>query len=55
MLNRLAKLRDWEQAEAYHALDCIECGSCTYVCPAKLNITTNIRTAKRTILASRRK
>ncbi len=46
---------DWERAEHHGALDCIECGSCTYVCPAKREITSSIRIAKRQILASRKK
>jgi len=33
----------------------MECGSCTYVCPAKRNITSSIRIAKRQVQALRNK
>lgn len=46
---------DWAAAEKHGALDCIECGSCTYVCPAKREITSSIRIAKRQIMAARKK
>jgi len=26
-----------EELNRYHVMDCIECGSCAYVCPAKIN------------------
>ena len=33
----------------------MECGSCTYVCPARRNITSSIRIAKRQVMALRKK
>lgn len=47
--------QDWDMSAQFHALDCIECGSCSYSCPAKLEILTNIRVAKRALLARRKK
>lgn len=44
-----------EQAEAYHILDCRECGSCSYVCPARRPLLQNIRLAKSAILAKKRR
>jgi electron transport complex protein RnfC len=41
--------------EELHGLDCIECGCCTFVCPAKRHLIQSIRTAKRTVIASKRK
>jgi electron transport complex protein RnfC len=35
-----------EELEKYHANDCIECGSCSYVCPAKRHLVQSIRLAK---------
>jgi electron transport complex protein RnfC len=32
--------------EEYDLLNCIECGSCVYVCPAKRNIVQYIRFSK---------
>ncbi len=44
-----------EKAEAFNATDCIECGCCSYICPAKRPLTQWIRMSKGEILAKRRK
>lgn len=36
----------WEQAKAYRVADCIECGSCNFVCPAKRRIVQSVKRAK---------
>jgi electron transport complex protein RnfC len=46
---------DYEKAEEYNALDCIECGSCAYVCPAKRPLVSAIRVAKREIIAKKKR
>ena len=33
----------------FHVCDCIECGCCAYVCPAKLPLVRSIRAAKRIV------
>ena len=43
-----------DQAEEYHALDCIECGCCTYVCPASRPLTQWIKVAKGEITARKK-
>ncbi|MCW3491374.1 electron transport complex subunit RsxC [Dethiobacter alkaliphilus] len=45
----------YDKAEAYNAMDCIECGCCTYICPAKRPLVQWIRMAKGDIAAKRRK
>jgi len=35
-----------EELNRYHVMDCIECGSCAYVCPAKINLVQSIRLGK---------
>ena len=35
-----------EAKEAYNLLDCVECGSCVYVCPSKRNIVHYIKLSK---------
>lgn len=45
-LSILAEAQDWKQAERYGVNDCIECGSCTYVCPAKRPIVQLVKTTK---------
>lgn len=41
----------WEQAEAIGALDCRECGACSFVCPAYRPLTQRIRLVKSDIYA----
>lgn len=43
-----------DQAEAYHLLDCRECGACSFVCPARRPLLQNIRLAKSEVLAKKR-
>ena len=45
----------FDEAEAYRALDCIECGGCSFSCPARIPLVQAIRHGKAAILASRRK
>lgn len=42
-------------AEKYGAMDCFECGCCTYTCPAKRPLVQWIRIAKAEIAARRKK
>jgi electron transport complex protein RnfC len=46
LINGYAVLRDWEQTERYHVKDCIECGCCSYSCPASRNLVQSFRYAK---------
>jgi electron transport complex protein RnfC len=41
-----AEKEHFAQAKDYGALDCIECGICTYICPAKRNLVQLIKLAK---------
>ncbi len=50
-----AEKNDLGLAEKYGALDCFECGCCTYICPAKRPLVQWIRIAKGEILAHKRK
>ncbi|MDT8440599.1 MAG: electron transport complex subunit RsxC [Desulfuromonadales bacterium] len=42
------------EAAEYRALDCIECGCCSYTCPAGLPLVQTIRQTKAAILAQQR-
>ncbi|NLA05305.1 MAG: electron transport complex subunit RsxC [Firmicutes bacterium] len=44
----------FDRAEKLHAADCIECGCCAYVCPARIPLTQWIRIAKAEVLARRK-
>ena len=37
---------DFENMEKYHILDCFECGSCSFNCPARMPLTHAFKTAK---------
>jgi len=37
---------DFEKAEKLWAKDCIACGTCSYVCPVRLPLTSTIRSVK---------
>ena len=55
---RLAKMAghgDMAGFEKWNGMECIECGSCSYICPAKIPLAQSIRTMKKQILAERRK
>lgn len=55
VLDSLGRRKEFEEFENKNGLDCIECGSCTFVCPAKRHLIQSIRTAKRTVIANKRK
>jgi electron transport complex protein RnfC len=40
---------DYENAEKYGAMNCLECGSCAYNCPAKRSLVQSISMAKNKI------
>jgi len=49
VLGLLARSGDYQQMQqSYHLNDCFECGSCTYVCPAKIPLVQYFRIAKAT-------
>lgn len=39
----------------FNGMECCECGSCSYSCPAKRPLTQSIKSMRRTILANRKK
>lgn len=53
-LNEYARRSDWEKCEELAVTACIECGCCSYICPAKRSLTQNIRIAKQTVMAAQR-
>ena len=56
--SRLADLSlrgDMEQFEKMNGLECCECGCCSYICPAKRNLTQAIKSMRKQVLASKKK
>ena len=45
-IEAFAQSGDYEKAEKYGAMNCIECGSCAYNCPAKRSLVQSISMAK---------
>ncbi len=33
-MHMYAEKRAWHELEGYNIMDCMECGSCNYICPA---------------------
>lgn len=54
-LAHAADANDMESFVKMHGMECIECGTCNYNCPANRNITQSVRTMKRKVQAARRK
>jgi Na+-translocating ferredoxin:NAD+ oxidoreductase subunit C len=45
-LGILAKTREYEEMLNYHVMDCVECGSCSYVCPSNIPLVQRFRVSK---------
>jgi len=50
-----AKRGQWDKAEMWGALDCFECGCCSFECPAYIPHVQYVRTAKAEIAALKKK
>ena len=47
---------DYERYEKkLHGLECVQCGSCTFACPAKRPLMQTFKQAKAEIMANKRK
>lgn len=49
-----SKKDDLEMAEKYNILECIECGLCSYICPANKNLLQFIRMIKPEVMKKKR-
>ena len=48
-LHRFAAAGDVEELKRLHILDCMECGSCAYTCPGKLEVVELLRRGKQLV------
>lgn len=55
LLYRYAKNGDKDNFLKVHGNDCMECGCCTYTCPAKRNMTQSFKKIKKSINDDRKK
>ena len=49
LLAKLSAFKQWERAENEAIINCIECGSCQFTCPAHRPLLDNIRQGKQTV------
>ena len=46
---------DEEKFLKYHGMECCECGCCSFVCPAKRQLSQSIKSMRRLLLAKKKK
>jgi Na+-translocating ferredoxin:NAD+ oxidoreductase subunit C len=54
-IDMMARSKDIEGLRRFHAMDCIECGCCSYVCPAKRYLVQGIRSGKQILRSESQK
>ena len=52
-MNVYGKIGDFDKSVEVGMLDCIECGSCAYICPARIPLVQQFRLSKGQIMAKR--
>ena len=50
LLAKLSEVQNWERCEHEDIVNCIECGSCQFTCPAYRPLLDNIRQGKATVM-----
>jgi electron transport complex protein RnfC len=50
-----AARNDKETFQKWHGMECCECGCCSYICPAKRQLTQQIKSMRKMVLADRKK
>lgn len=55
LLNSAIAAGAWAEAEAIGLLDCVECGTCSYVCPSRVQLVQRFRVGKQTLRAIKQK
>ena len=55
LLNAALKAGDLDEAEKIGVLDCIECGTCSFVCPAHVQLVQRFRVGKQLVRAKKQK
>jgi Na+-translocating ferredoxin:NAD+ oxidoreductase subunit C len=49
LLNAALEARDFARAEKIGLMDCVECGSCAYVCPSRIRLAQRFRSGKQVL------
>jgi electron transport complex protein RnfC len=50
-MNNALEASDMDEAVRAGLLDCIECGSCSYICPARIKLVQRFRVGKQRLRA----
>ena len=50
-----ADVEKWDDCVKKHVMDCILCGACSYICPARRWLTASFKNAKQKIAAQTKK
>ena len=53
-IDKAMRKNDYDMAETLGAMNCLECGACSWSCPAKRSLTQSCKTAKKVISERRR-
>ena len=48
------KVNDVDEMSKRGVMSCIECGMCTYICPSHIDVTENVRKAKRIVMLKKK-
>ena len=48
------KANDVDEMSKRGVMSCIECGMCTYICPSHIDVTENVRKAKRIVMLKKK-
>lgn len=54
LIREAFKTNNMESLEKLNLMDCVECGMCSYICPSKIDVTEEIRRAKRVYIMKRK-
>ena len=54
-LSMFSRAGNWDMCEKYNVMSCVECGTCSYNCPAGVEIVQYIRVAKNAIRSAAKK
>ena len=48
-LSKMTQKKGWDELEALMITSCIECGCCSYICPARMHLTHMFKTGKQLV------
>ena len=54
LMAKAVEARDWAKLESLNGQECIECGSCSYICPAKRPLTQYFKQGRREVMGIKR-